>query len=69
MIPRRTLEIASFWEQDVCLDCEAIQPPEAEEPTSEADGDEPLTCCACGSQSLLPAETILQVAALVGEDE
>lgn len=67
MIPRRTLEIASFWDQLVCLDCEAIQPPD--EVSELDDSDEPALCCACGSTNLLPADTILQAAELVGDDE
>lgn len=67
MIPHRTLEIAAFWDQLVCLDCEAIQPPE--EATDPEDNSEPVVCCACGSTNLLPADTILQAAALVGDDE
>ncbi len=65
MIPRTTLEIASFWDQEVCLDCETLQPPADE--ADEMEGDEPA-CCACGSSSLLPAATILQIADMVGED-
>lgn len=70
MIPRRTLEIASFWDQLVCLDCEAIQPPEevveGDEPPASA---EPIQCCSCCSTNLLPADTILRAAELVGDDE
>ena len=68
MIPRRTLEIASFWDQLVCLDCEAIQPPDDLASEDGEDG-EPALCCSCSSTNLLPADTILQAAALVGDDE
>lgn len=63
MIARTTLEAASFWAQDVCIECETIQP--AEDDTPE---DEQRLCCSCGGLTLLPAETILQIADMVGED-
>lgn len=67
MIPRRTLEIAAFWAQSICIECETIQPPE-DAPNPPVEG-EPIVCCNCGAQALIPAETVLQVADLVGEDE
>lgn len=61
-IARKVLEIAAFWEQDICLDCEAIQPPEEDE--------EMPPCIKCGSSNILSAETILQIADIVeGEEE
>jgi len=66
MIPRTTLEIAAFWAQSVCIQCEAIQPPDEE--ASDL-GDEPPACCNCGAAEVLPAETILAIADMVGEGE
>jgi hypothetical protein len=61
-IARKTLEIAAFWEQDICLDCEIIQPPVEGE-------DEAPPCVSCGSGNILAAETVLQIADLVEEEE
>jgi hypothetical protein len=62
-IARKTLEIATFWDQEVCLDCETIQPPEGEQ-------DPEATCVSCGSGNILAAEAILAIADLVdGEEE
>ena len=63
MISRTILEAASFWAQDVCIECETVQPLD-----DTPDDGEPRLCCNCGEQTLLPAETILQIADLVGED-
>lgn len=54
-IPRKTLEIAAFWDQGVCLDCEAIQPPDADE----------ATCVSCGSTNVMPCESLLAIADIV----
>jgi hypothetical protein len=62
-VARKLLEIAAFWEQDICLDCETIQPP----PEGE---DEAPPCVKCGSGNILAAETVLQIADMVeGEEE
>lgn len=51
------LASAAFWDQKVCLTCEATNDPDAEE------------CECCGSSDLLPAETIERAVALVREEE
>ena len=61
-IARKTLEIASFWDQEVCLECEAIQPP-------ADDGDDSAPCVSCGSTNILAAEAILAIADLVEQEE
>lgn len=58
-VARKLLEIAAFWGQDLCLDCETVQPPEVACPGEAA------ACVKCGSINLLAAETVLQIADLV----
>lgn len=60
-IARKVLEIASFWDQNICLSCEAIQPPEEDE--------EMPPCVKCGGNDILSAETVLQIADMVEGDE
>lgn len=62
-VARKLLELAAFWEQDLCLDCETIQPPEVACPGEVA------TCVKCGSINMLPAEAVLQIADLVEPSE
>lgn len=62
-IPRKTLEVATFWDQGVCLDCEIIQPPQ--------EGEEQAwpPCCSCASDNVILASAVLAIAALIDEDE
>lgn len=62
-IPRKTLEIAAFWDQGVCLECETIQPPQ--------EGDEQTwpPCCSCSEDNVILASAILAIAAIVEEGE
>ena len=62
-VARKLLEIAAFWEQDICLDCETIQPPVEGE-------DEAPPCVKCASTNVIAAETVLLIADMVeGEEE
>ena len=59
-IPRKTLEGAAFWDQVVCLDCEALV---AADEVAEG------ACPRCGSDAVYPAEFVLRCADVVGEEE
>lgn len=54
---KRAVEEAAFWDRAICLDCEAEAPRDIVE------------CSECESSFVLPAETILRVAAFVEEEE
>jgi hypothetical protein len=60
-VARKLLEIAAFWDQNICLDCETIQPPE--------ESEEMPPCVKCGSGNILAAETVLQIADMVDSDD
>ncbi len=60
-VARKTLEVAAFWEQNICLDCETIQPVE--------EGDDLPPCVSCGSDNIISAESVLAIADMVEEDE
>ena len=63
MLTRQTLAAAAFWQQDVCLDCGAVQDAPPGDPEAEP------TCEACGSPALLAAELGVRLLARIAESE
>ena len=59
-LTKTELERAAFWDQDVCLDCGQAQPHELATA---------FECVECGSDDLLPAKRILQIADFVENDQ
>lgn len=64
-IQRKALEAAAFWDQAVCLDCEAFFHADGE----EGDAVPEATCPLCGSDATYSAAFVLRVAAAVTDEE
>lgn len=63
-IQRRALEAAAFWDQAVCLDCEAFFHAEGEEGQAVPEA----VCPLCGSDATYSAEFVLRVAGSVAAE-